>query len=138
MIKKISSETWIKKEIMQSYLSVFGLLRPLKLERCDFVLISEVDHKINGFVTCHEMDSESVYWQFGGIHKDIQKSVLVSNIYVEAIEWCKKKYKRITTRIENTNLPMLRLAMKFGFIIQGVWNFKGKVYLELCNEFGGL
>ena len=137
IVEKMSSKDWI--DCMDSmYASVFDDVRPLSLERCDFVLIAK-DNELDpvGFITCHEMDSETIYWQFGGALKKVKNSIHVMSHYVHFITWCTGKYKRITTRIENDNLPMLKMALKCGFLIQGVWNMKNKIYVEQCFEAGG-
>ena len=51
------------------------------------------------------------------------------------VEWCKPRYKRITTLIENKNTVMLKMAMKVGFRVIGVRNFQGSILLEHLLEF---
>lgn len=121
-----------------AYINVFGCHRDPEIEKIDFALIC-LNEKQDylGFITCKEMDAESVYWQFGGAFEETKNTIRVLPAYRMFIEWCSGKYKRITTRIENTNLAMIKLALKCGFLINGTWNFKNKIYLELCLEFGG-
>lgn len=119
------------------YKSIFGGIRLIDQEKCDYALIARDEKNVYGFVTCIEMDGDTVYWQFGGATIEKKKSVTVSRAYKMFIEHCKGRYQRISTRIENTNTAMLKLALANGFIVQGVWMFKQKVYVELCLEFGG-
>lgn len=51
-----------------------------------------------------------------------------------AKEFCEKDYKRITTYIENKNTPMLKFAMKIGFRITGIRNYKNEILLEHLLE----
>ena len=57
------------------------------------------------------------------------------NSYARNAKWCfDNGYKRITTYIQNTNSPMLRIAMKVGFKIIGTRTFKGDVMVEFLLE----
>ncbi len=138
IIERISLKEWKEKYMQDMYLASFSGERSKEIEVCDFVLIAkDIDQNAVGFITCHDMDSETVYWQLGGALPNVKNTVRVMSHYIHFITWCLGKYKRITTRIENTNLPMLKMALKCGFLIQGTWNFKNKIYLELCYEQGG-
>lgn len=139
IIEKISSEEWKNTYMKSMYEEVFGAERPVGLEKCDYVLIAK-DSELDpvGFITCHEMDSETVYWQFGGAAKKVKNTNHVLNHYIHFLAWSLAKYKRVTTRIENTNSSMLRMAIRCGFLVYGIWNFKNKIYLELCFEGRGV
>lgn len=139
IIHQVSTLEWKDGIMKDMYENVFGEYRQENLEKCDFVLICRDDDlEAVGFITCHEMDGETLYWQHGGAAKKIKNSIHVSSHYVHFIKWSIERYKRITTRIENTNTAMLRLALKCGFLIYGIWNFKNKIYLELCYEPEGV
>lgn len=139
IIDKLTEAEWKNSYMKNMYDSAFGEIRKVEIEKCDFVLIAKnSEFKPVGFVTCHEMDSETLYWQFGGASKEIKNTFHVLNHYINFIKWSISRYKRITTRIENTNTAMLKIAIKCGFIIYGIWNFKNTVYLELCYEQGGI
>lgn len=136
-VKLFSRDEWLEK-MDKCYLSSFGGLRPKYLEKCDFALVVERDAHPCGFVTCKEMDSETVYWQWGGAFEAIKKTTSVIESYLELIFRIKEMgFKRITTRIENTNIAMLKLAMRCGFLIVGTWCFRNEILLELVNELGG-
>jgi hypothetical protein len=137
IVEKITPEEWRSGLMTKMYLDTFGSERDPNVERCDFVLVAK-DSELDpvGFITCHEMDSETLYWQFGGATEKIKKTIRVSSHYSHFLVWSLSKYKRVTTRIENKNLAMLRMALKVGFLVIGVWNIKNKVYLELCCEGG--
>lgn len=134
-ISKISYDEWEKYLARDSYLISFGVHRNPSLDRIDFALLAADDeNKLSGFITCKEMDAETVYFQYGGSMPNYEKTLNVFSGYMSFVHWTKERYKRITTRIENTNLPMLKLAMKAGFLVIGSFNFNGKIFLELIRE----
>jgi len=115
----------------------FGKVRPARIERIDYALLavdSETE-KPMGYVTCREHDAETVYWQFGGAFPGTKGSGQTFEGCTKLMEWCEGRYKRITGRVENTNLPALHLALKLGFLINGVQHASGTVLLELVKEF---
>jgi RimJ/RimL family protein N-acetyltransferase len=135
MVEKISLDEWKDKYMSDMYIDSFNAKKEANLEKCDFVLLCrDYKNEAVGFLTCHELDSETLYWQYGGATKKVKNTINVSSHYVSFIKWSLERYKRVTTRIENTNTPMLRIALKCGFLIYGIWNFKNKIYVELCNE----
>ena len=137
-IDKIPLSEWKSKYMQNMYLESFGGERNDLIEKCDFVLIARNENiQPVAFITCHEMDTETIYWQFGGACDNIKKSIRVMSHYVHFLVWCMARYKRVTTRIENTNTAMLKMAIHCGFVVYGIWNFKNKIYLELCYEAGG-
>lgn len=100
---------------------VFGTLFPPEKQRIDHVLVAREGDKLMGYVTCREMDSETIYWQYGGAFPGTKDTLSAWRGYQAMVDLCKGSvYKRITTLIENDNSPMLKMAMKVGFKIQGV------------------
>lgn len=138
IVNKISKEDWefISKE---SYLLVMEENREIEFDRIDYALITtkHPENKLMGFVTCLELDKDTVYWQYGGSYLDFRFSRYLFEGYKMMIEYCMDKYKRITTLIENTNKVMLKMASKAGFVITGIRLSKGRVLLEHVLEFGG-
>ncbi len=135
-VQSMSPDVFSEIACEAAALSSFGVSRSRHLDRIDFALIAMKDEKPAGYVTCLEMDADTIYWQIGGAFADAKKTGVVVPCYLAMIDWCLDRYHRITTRIENTNQAMLRLAMKVGFLIVGTWNFKGTIYLELLLEKG--
>jgi len=132
-VERVGAE-WIAENGNAASLSAFGGSRSADLDRAQFAIVSFRNEKPTGYVTCIEMDSETVYWQVGGAFDGVKRTLDVVPSYLKMIDWALERYKRITTRIENTNIEMLHLAMKMGFRIVGTWNFKNQIYLELLNE----
>lgn len=130
-VEQISKEDW---RLMgeHAHRSTFAEKREAKDERIDFALIAVLkkSNLILGYVTCREVDSETVYWQYGGSFHDVRASIHNFKAYCLMLDYCAERYKRMSTLIENTNRPMLKMAAKAGLLIVGVRNFKGKVLLE--------
>jgi len=115
----------------------FGEKRIEELNKYHFVIGSFIEDNFMGYSTCLEMDSETVYMQFGGVMPKYKKSHYVYSAYVKGLEVLKEHYKRAWTRIENKNKPMLKLALQVGFDITGIYNNNGKIFVELTHSFGG-
>lgn len=98
--------------------------------RVDFALVGMGADAPVGFITCREENSETVYLEFGGAFPETKGTAAVWRCYQQGIEYLLERYPRLTTSIENKNTAMLKLAMKVGFRIVGVRNFRGKVMLE--------
>jgi RimJ/RimL family protein N-acetyltransferase len=132
-VKKISSEDW---QLMSesAHVIAFGEKRESKMDRVDFGLIA-IDNKgeVSGYVTCIEMDQETIYWQHGGAMPEYKGSIHTIQGYTLFVNWCHEHYRRITTKIENTNTAMLKLAMKLGFTITGTEVFKGKLLVQMIR-----
>lgn len=134
-ITRISKDEWHEHLCRDAFNVSFGNVRHPNIERIDFALIAtDSFNTISGFVTCKEMDAETLYWQYGGAMPNHSGTINVWNGYRCFIDWAKEKYKRVNTRIENRNYSMLRMAMKAGFCIVGTFNFNGKIYLDLAME----
>lgn len=136
-VKRISNDDW-KAMSQDAHLVSFGEIRPPTLDRSDYALVVlDLQGAIAGYVTCIEMDSETVYWQHGGAMPEYKDTIYSIQGYTRFVAWCCERYQRVNTRIENTNTVMLKMAMKLGFRITGVHNFKNKIFVELNLEFGG-
>lgn len=105
------------------------------MDRIDYALVC-----VNGrgipmaYQTCKELDAESVYIQYGGAFPSNSPINRVETFRL-FLEWYSKKYKRVSFLVENTNRAMLKLALKFDFLIIGVRVFKNYILLEHGLEF---
>lgn len=133
-IEKISKEDW---ELVSedAHLIAFGKRKPAYFDRIDFALLAKTETQMLGYITCREMDHETLYWQFGGAFPGTKDTVKSWRAYEAFGKWCGDKYKRVTTLIENDNTVMLKMAMKLGYRIIGVRNFQGSILLEHLLEF---
>lgn len=134
----LSSTEW--RHLSESaHLVVFDESRPAEYDRIDYALVVRRDQELLGYATVRELDRESVYWQFGGAFPGAEKTVKVWPTYQALIEWTRKRgYKRITTLVENENVPYLRLAHKAGFRICGIRICEeGRIFPELRLKLEG-
>lgn len=135
-IHKLGLEQWADLS-EKAHQACFNEKRPVNMDRIDFALVCvDDDQKLMvGYTTMREIDSETIYWQHGGSFPEFRGTATAALGYSMFIQWCRERYKRIVTLIENNNRPMLKLAFHNGFTIVGVRNFKGKVLLEHGIEF---
>lgn len=121
----------------RAHLVVFNKTKAASTERIDFALVVEgEDGQMLQYVTCRELDASSLYWQYGGSFPGTKDTILSWRAFQALLRWVKEYgFKRISFYVENTNTPMLKLAMKGGFHITGVRNFQGAVLLEHLKEF---
>lgn len=133
-VEKISPAIWKNLAPLAHKIAFNEILLPGS-ERLDFALLASIDGAPTAYVTCREVDSNSLYWAYGGAMPNIKDTVLSWKAYSAMNEFCRKDYVRIFTLIENTNLVMLKFAMKIGYRIIGTKNFKGAILLEHVLEF---
>jgi hypothetical protein len=135
-LKILSRDEW-KKYAENAHLAVFGERRSAEMDRIDFVMLMVKGDVPVGYITAREVDQETVYLAYGGAFPGSIETVNAVWGYKLGFDYVAKNYKRATTLIENTNRPMLKLAMKFGWLIKGIRVFKDSVLLEHQIEFGG-
>lgn len=117
----------------QAHLVCFKEISHCKDERIDYALVAEDENNVGtpaGYMTCRELDSRTVYWQFGGTFPGTKGTLKSLQAYKAAIDWHRGKYKTVFTLVENTNRPMLKFAAHVGFVIQGIRLFEGRILLE--------
>lgn len=130
-VRKIDLETW-KKIAENAQMVSFGEKGHAELSTVDYAIIGASDDEIFAFATVIEMDKDTAHLQHGGAMPNILGTRSVKLVYHEIIEWLKMRYKRITTRIKNTNTAMLKLAMSEGLLVSGISYYKdGGIYLQL-------
>lgn len=114
--------------------AVFGEIFQPWLDRIDFALLGTVGGRITGYATCKERDAETLQWQFGGI-VDKSRSFDAVRGFHALLDESRRAYGRVLTFVKNDNVGCLHLAMKHGFRIIGVRNFKNEILCELMLEF---
>jgi len=130
---RYSPEEWFEYA-EASHKLVFKEIRDPAMDRISFALLAYDSVGPIGYVTCRELDSESLYWQYGGAIEG-RRGLPAVRGFDAFLEETRKQYKRITTLVENGNVSYLHLAMQKGFRIIGVRCFKGQVLVELFKEF---
>lgn len=134
-IVEMSAAEW-EKYAPDAHRAVFAEMLPPGFDRIDFAVLAVDgnDHTV-GYVTAREFDKESVYLKRGGCFDPVAKC-LRPLVYKTLLDHIDKRYLRITTLVENKNVPYLKLAMSAGFHAIGIRNFKGSIFLELLREKG--
>jgi hypothetical protein len=88
-------------------------------------------------MTLKEIDDETVYLQHGGSFRP--NSVSSFSAYKLMLNRLKEMgYKTGQTYIENTNTPMLKFALKCGWLITGVRIFGNSILTEQTLDFSTL
>lgn len=135
-INRLSPEQW-KIVSEATHAVVFKEVRKPYMDRIDFALIAHDDEENVpwGYMTVRELDKETVYWQYGGSFPSIKGTINTAKCYEEYLKWHRvMEYKQVVTLVETENIPYLKLAMHYGFRINGVRMFKGEVLVELLND----
>jgi hypothetical protein len=133
-LEKVTLEQWnLIAEDAHRY--CFGDYRPKEMNTFDFALVVRNESQICAYSTCLEVDKESIYMQHGGAFPNIEKVVYTLRAYELMLGALRAKYKMATTRILNKNIPMLKLAFRGGFIVNGIDMNEGNVFLNLVNKF---
>lgn len=132
-VEQVGRPEWNKLSTNALYVS-FGKEFPADFNRIDYALICCDDENIYSFATVIELNAEAVYMQHGGAMPNIQGTIQVKRCYNAVINWLKLRYKKISTRILNTNLAMLKLAMSEGLRVVGCDFSDGEIFLNLNLE----
>lgn len=134
-ISKMSSDEWAMHAEL-AHKVVFGENRPAEMNRIDFALMAHNGPTPLTYGTYREVDSQTIYMQYGGAFPGTEKTALAWHAYSRTIDELQSMgYKYATTLIENDNIPMLKFAMKKGFRVIGVRTFEGKILCELLKTF---
>lgn len=131
-ITKLELKDW--QGISESaHLAVFDKVRPKEFDRVDYTLVgvdSDTDTPV-GYITCHELDMDTLYLQFGGALPNIKGSVHTYACYRAGLNFLKDRYKRLTTYVENTNAAYLKMAISEGFRPVGIRYYNKNILVEL-------
>lgn len=136
MIERLDPQEWSEISERMNF-EIFGEYTPKDKERIDYALLYGVGKEPRGFVTCRELDAETVYWQFGGLLPEYRGTLEGARGQLEFIEYARERYKRVSLRIENENVHYLTMVLKLGFRIVGTLAFGSTVLVQLVLEFGG-
>lgn len=120
----------------RAHLLAFDKHKPVQWERIDFALLCIDDNgTVMGYGTFKEIDSKSVYWQYGGTFHGTRHTATSFKAFQEGLRWLSTRYERVSMYVENTNLPALKFAMKMGYRIVGVKLVNEMLLLEHLLEF---
>lgn len=135
-VQQVLKHEWEKHCAVHAHRVVFGEIMPPEYDRIDYALLvlDTVANKPVGYITCRELDQETVYLKHGGAFPPIKDTVLSYSAFLLALAWLRERYKRITQLVENTNVTYLKMSMSARFRVIGLRNFQGLVLLELYTE----
>ena len=134
-VERISKADWAAMA-SAAHLICFSEKLPAEAERVDFVILATESKKTPlGYFSCKEVSDTWVYVQYGGAFPSALGSSLSYKAYVKGIDWLRQRYSCATTLIENTNVVMLKIALKMGWKIIGTKTFNGHIMVEHLLEF---
>lgn len=102
---------------------------------CSYVLlVTDVDDTPIAYTTVLEINKSTAYMQHGGGMPHIRGTTSIMIAYQKVLEFLRNKYVRLSTRILNKNIRMLKLAMSQGLLITGMDAFPNEIFLTLTWE----
>jgi hypothetical protein len=129
-LEKLLPDAW-KNVTREAHMISFGIDRDPDMDRIDYALFVRNDSDPCCYSTIIEIDKLSVYMQHGGAMPNVAKGVYTVRGYLMMINWLKENYSTISTRILNTNIPMIKCAMAAGLLVNGVEINDGETFLSL-------
>lgn len=118
-----------------AHLIAFNEKRDPLNDRISFALLAGDGKQPLGFITCIELNSESVYIQHGGATPASIGTSKSYEVWLEMLLWLEKaEYTTVSMLVKNTNKKMLRFSIDH-FLISGTSNFKGETYIEFSKTF---
>lgn len=130
----IEAKEWMKFA-ENAHLICFNEKRPDAMNRIDYALVVEENDMPLAYMTIKELDSETVYMQYGGAFPSAKNTIKSFQSYEVMMNFLKENYKLGLTLIENTNTAMMKFAMKFGLRVTGLKLFNGIILLEHSIKF---
>jgi hypothetical protein len=128
IVERFNQTEW-RELSSEAHMACFAETRPNSVDRIDFALMTADEVGPIAYMTLREIDSETVYLQYGGSFRP--NSVSSFRSYTIMLNRLKELgYKAGLTYIENTNTAMLKFALKVGWLITGVRTYKGLVLTE--------
>lgn len=128
-VVELSQEDWLTLS-EDVHRTVFGESGYAALERASKALLVDLDGTPICYCTIKEDDAVTAYMQWGGAFPSSKGTALSFRGYEMMIAHLKGRYKFIRTLIENSNVSMLKFAMKVGFRVHGIRYFSGSILLE--------
>ncbi len=118
-LERVSPENW-NKVAEEAHLTCFSELRPKSRNTIDYAILVHDEEKPCAYATIIEMDQMSAYMQHGGAFPETKGTAKSFRSYQMIIDHLSEFYQALTTRIENTNVPMLKFALSVGFLPIGM------------------
>ncbi len=96
-----------------------------------YVYIGFLQERYVGMVSVYLHNTNSVYIQYAGFDENIGKYYRPI-LFKEVVAFVHQDYKNIIFRIENTNIPALKVALNTGFKVIGV-RYDGMLFVEMIK-----
>lgn len=136
ILKRLTLDEW-KLMSKKAHQICFGEDQDPEILTCDYALIAVNDNdELLGYATIVEINKISAYMQHGGIMPNSQGSTIPLMVYRAVTGYLKEHYHRISTRILNTNIAMIKISMAQGLIINGTDFIEGELFLNLLWSGG--
>ena len=132
----INKDEW--KEVSEAaHFNIFGVNRSADHQRIDFCLLLQNTERNDffGYITCREFDSKTLYWSYGGMFDQYKGTTFTFSAIWTMLNWCRERYDRVTTLVEQSNVKMQRIHLKLGAVISGVRTFDNEIIIELTYNF---
>ncbi len=135
-VQRIEACEWEQNFAANARRAVFSEHLPPGFDRIDFalLLLNLRDQVAIGYMTCRELDAKSVYLKHGGAFAPGEKMPWLQRGFGLCLNRLLEQYEVITTLVENTNRPYLKMAIATGFIPIGMRTFHGSTLVELSLE----
>lgn len=135
-VKRIEKEDW-KLLSKDSHVTVFKEEWDPEKERIDYALVTtDIDNQLIQYSTIRELDADTGYLQYGGSFPSYRGSVAAYRSFQAILRWLQAQYRYVSFLTENTNFPMLKFAIREGFVIVGMRVFKNHIMLEHFRDRG--
>lgn len=130
-LKRLSLEEWnvLSRE---AHMAVFREERDPSLNTFDFaLLVTDENDKPIAYSTVVLLDTKTAYMQHGGAFPESLGTIKVARAYHLMMTYIKESHLRISTRVRNINVPMLKLALSAGMIVNGIDILERETFLNL-------
>src|SRR6185295_17570250 len=131
--KYFTKDEW-KDLSKNAHESVFNQMWNPDMERIDYAMLLIKDEDPIAYVTLKEQSPNHIYLQYGGAFGPFKGTRTSFGAFVKMVDELKKKYKKISTLVENNNWGMLKFYWTEKFLVTGIRYFKKSVLLELTFE----
>ena len=115
------------------FVRVFGKWNTHHVPDHVWLFVDDDDSDILGFACGCEVTPVEIFLMFGGCCPEY-RGPRVRGRLKQVREYLHNNYKYITTNVENTNLPMLKLYLSIGYLIHGIhYSTDNKTFVELIS-----
>jgi hypothetical protein len=134
-LESVSPDTW-RKLAREVHAQVFRHAYDPTWDRLDqALLLVDENRSVKGFATVREQDQHTAFLEWGGAMPKARFSMDAVRGWEQVLEWCRERYPRVKMFVENTNFPMLKLAIASEFKVIGLKCHEGRIYLEHTLAF---